>query len=111
MGLDKNVPACFQLVEWKAVQSLWTTFLNGDHHDFIMDKNELQKLFETWQTEGRKKKEMVKKRQRLHGLIMDQMVKKELLLKIYKISYNIMLKKLQILFIQKKKKNMRRGRT
>ena len=54
--LDKNVPACFQLVEWKAVQSLWTTFLNGDHHDFIMDKNELQKLFETWQTEGRKKK-------------------------------------------------------
>merc|ERR1711865_841017 len=56
MGLDKNVPACFQLVEWKAVQSLWTTFLNGDHHDFIMDKNELQKLFETWQTEGRKKK-------------------------------------------------------
>ena len=53
--LDKNVPACFQLVEWKAVQLLWTTFLNGDHHDFIMDKNELQNLFEKWQTEGMNK--------------------------------------------------------
>ena len=53
--LDKNVPACFQLVEWKAVQLLWTTFLNGDHHDFIMDKNELQNLFEKWQTEGMSK--------------------------------------------------------
>ena len=52
-NLNKNVPQSFQDVDWKAVQLLWTTFIKGESPDFIMDKHELETLFESWQKAGK----------------------------------------------------------
>jgi hypothetical protein len=53
--LQKNIPSSFQNVDWSAVDLLWKMFLKGDSPDFVMDKNELETLFEAWQKDGKEK--------------------------------------------------------